>query len=73
MTKQQKIEILAEFKESKELTAFAEKRLKELKDIIKAEIETGKYGDLVLTIEEREVKEYVVPARTDKIIKVSKI
>lgn len=73
MTKQQKIAILAEFKENKELVSQAEKRLKELKDQIKSDIDAGVYGDLVLTIEEREVKEYVVPARTDKIIKVSKI
>lgn len=70
MTKQQKIQILAEFKEEQALKAKAEARIKELKAQIQAEIDAGKYGDYVLIFEERDVKEYVVKARTDTIVKV---
>lgn len=73
MNKQDKITVLSEFKELNELKNSAEKRIKELKAQIKAEIEAGKYGDYVLTYEEREVKEFTVAARVDTILKVSKI
>lgn len=73
MNKTEKIKILAEFKELQELKAAAEKRYKEIKKQIESEIEAGKYGDFALGFEFREVREYVVPARTDKIIKVVKL
>lgn len=73
MKRDDKIRILEEYKETKELVAAAEKRVRELKAQIQAEIDAGKYGDYVLVFEEREVKEYVVPARTDRIVKVSNI
>lgn len=73
MTKQDKIQILAEYKEEVELRNHAEKRIKELKAQIQAEIDAGKYGDYVLTFDQREVKEYVVAARTDTLVKVVKI
>lgn len=68
----QKIKALQEYRDLKELTATAAKRIKEIQAEIKAHYEPGEYGDLILTIEEREVKEYTVPARTDQIIKVVK-
>jgi hypothetical protein len=70
MTTKQKIKILAEFKEEQALKAKAEARIKELKAQIQAEIDQGKYGDYVLIFEERDVKQYVVSARTDTIVKV---
>lgn len=70
MTTKQKIQILAEFKEEQALKAKAEARIKELKAQIQAEIDAGKYGDYVLIFEERDVKEYVVKARVDTIVKV---
>lgn len=73
MTKQDKIQILKEFKEEQELKKAAEKRIAELKAQIQAEIDAGQYGDYVLVFEEREVKEYTVKARTDTIVKVSEI
>ncbi len=73
MNKEQKIKTLAEFKELQELKATADKRLKEIKKEIEENIAAGKYGDFALGFEFREVREYVVPARTDKIIKVVKL
>jgi hypothetical protein len=73
MTKQDKIKVLAEYREIQELKAAAEKRYKELKKQIEAEIESGKHGDFVVAFEFREVREYIVPARTDKIVKVVKL
>lgn len=70
MTKQQKIAILAEYKEEQILKAKAEARIKELKAQIQADIDAGQYGDYVLIFEQRDVKEYVVKARTDTIVKV---
>jgi hypothetical protein len=70
MKAKEKIQILADFKEQQELVRLANKRISELKEAIKNEFEAGVYGDLVLTFEDRFVKEYVVPARVDKIIKV---
>ena len=73
MNKTQKIQILKEFKEEQALKAKAEARIKELKAQIQAEIDAGQYGDYVLVFEEREVKEYVVKARVDELVKVSYI
>lgn len=73
MNKADKIKILAEFKEEQALKAKAEARIKELKAQIQAEIDAGQYGDYVLVFEEREVKEYVVKARVDELVKVSYI
>lgn len=70
LSKKAKITILKEFKKYQKLKAKAEARYKELKEQIQAEIDSGKYGDYVLAITEREVKEYTVPARTDTIVKV---
>lgn len=68
-----KVQILSEFKELQELKSKAEKRIKELKAQIQAEIAAGQYGDYILMYEERDVKEFTVPARHDTIVKVSKI
>lgn len=65
--------ILAEYKELQEQKSKADKRLKELKDEIQREMKPGMYGDYVLIFETREVREYLVPARIDHIVKVSKI
>lgn len=73
MTKQDKIQLLSEYKELQALKTEAEKRYKELKKQIEENIEAGKYGEFALGFEFREVREYVVPARTDKIIKVVKL
>lgn len=73
MNKEQKIKILSEFKELQELKASAEKRYKEIKKQIEENIDAGRYGDFALGFEFRDVREYVVPSRTDKIIKVVKI
>lgn len=73
MTKQEKIETLTEYRELQELKATADKRLKEIKREIEQNISAGKYGNMLIHFELREVKEYVVPARIDKIVKVSKI
>lgn len=69
---QQKIKTLEEYKELKELTAKAEKRIREIKAEIKEKYKPGEYGDLILSIEEREVAAYSVAARVDQIIKVVK-
>lgn len=70
MKREDKIKILKEYKEEKELVQRAEKRLKQLKAMIQANIDAGVYGDVALVIEEVDVKEYVVPARTDRRMKV---
>lgn len=73
MNKQAAIIILKDFQEAKELKAAAEKRYQTLRSEILEDMKAGKYGDMVLDFEEREVKEYTVAARTDKIIKVSRV
>lgn len=73
MNKQTKIQILSDFKEEQELKNRAEKRLKELKAKILADIEAGVYGEYCLTFDEREVKKYIVESRTDTIVRVNKI
>lgn len=73
MKKQNKILIISEFKELQELKAKADKRIKELKDQIQKEFDAGIYGQYFLNFETREVREYVVPARIDHIVKISKI
>lgn len=73
MNKQTKIQILSDFKEEQELKNRAEKRLKELKAQIMADIEAGMYGDYCLTFDKREVKEFTVESRVDTIVKVNKI
>jgi hypothetical protein len=73
MKKEDKIAILQEFKEFQELKNKALKRYDELKKLILADIEAGKYGDYVLAFEERSVKEYVSAARVDTLVKVIKI
>lgn len=65
-----KIKTLEEYRELKELTSRAEKRIKEIQAEIKTKYMPGEYGSLVLSIERREVKEYTVAARVDQIIKV---
>jgi len=73
LTKNDKIKILADFKADQALIAAANKRIQELKDQIKADIEAGVYGDFALSFEKREVKSYQVEARVDLIIKVQEI
>jgi len=72
MSKSEKIKMLSEFKELQVLKLAAEKRYKELKAEIEENLEAGQYGDYALGFEFRDVKEYTVSARTDKIIKVIK-
>lgn len=73
MKKQDKIQVISEFKELQELKSRADKRIKELKDQIQKDFDAGIYGDYSLNFEIREVREYVVPARVDTIVKVSKL
>lgn len=73
MNKEMKIQVLSEYREANELKKAAEKRVKELKEKIMKDIEEGKYGHLVLEFETRDVKSYVVPARTDTLIKIAEI
>lgn len=68
-----KIATLSEYKELQELKSIAEKRMKELKEQINAQIKAGKYGDYVLAFEDVEVKEYTVQSRVDHRIKVLKV
>lgn len=65
------VAILNEYQELKEVINAANKRANELKALIKNDYKPGEYGNLILTIEERQVKEYVVSARVDQIIKVT--
>lgn len=71
-TDKQKIKHLQEYKELNDLVSHAKKRIEEIKAEIKEKYKPGEYGELLLTIEERRVKEYIVPARIDKVIKVVK-
>lgn len=64
--------LIAEFKSLKDQQKETDRRLKELKESI-LNFDAGMYGEYVLTFETRNVKQYVVEARTDTIIKVSKI
>jgi hypothetical protein len=73
MNRDDKIKILSAYKEFQELKSMADKRIKELQLEIKRRFKPGKYGQYLLNFEVREVKEYVVPARTDHIVKVSKM
>lgn len=73
INKKDRVKILREYKEESELKRAAEKRIAELKKEIFENIPEGQYEDMVLAIEARDVKEYTVAARTDKIIKVLQI
>lgn len=62
--------ILADFKNQQEALKEAKKNIDELKAYILENVEPGQYGEMLLGIEKRSVKEYVVKARIDTIIKV---
>lgn len=73
MTKENKIKILDEYRELQMRKSEIEKRYKELKTKIETEVGEGKFGPFAVEFQTREVREYVVPARVDKIIKVVKV
>lgn len=62
--------ILASYLNASERAKAAQKEKDDLRDYILENVDPGQYGELLLGIEERSVKEYVVKARTDRIIKV---
>lgn len=64
--------LLQDYKSLLKIKSEAEKQIKELKEKISA-MEAGQYDNFVLAFEEREVKEYIVKSRTDRIIKVLEI
>lgn len=64
---------LSEYREQRDLINLANKRIAELKKEILEKYGPGVYGDLVLTIEEREVQSYTVNARIDTIIKIASL
>ena len=62
--------ILNSYKNASEKAKALKKEVDELRAYIIDNVEPGAYGELLLGIETRDVKEYVVKARIDKIIKV---
>lgn len=64
--------ILQEYREQNEIKKAAEKRVKELKEAI-LQMTEGQYDNFVLEFESRNVKEYVVAARVDTLIKIAEI
>jgi hypothetical protein len=63
---------LAYYKVLQENKSKIDKELKLLKDeLLKSD--AGQYGQYMLAFETREVREYLVPARIDTIVKVNKI
>lgn len=75
MNQNEKIKVLAEYKELKELISNAEKRAKELRDIAIEQIGSGEVGDYVVIIEDAEretfslkdAKAHVTPSVWEKI------
>lgn len=62
--------ILNSYRNAADKAKAAKKEMEELKEYILENVKPGAYGELLLGIEKRDVKEYVVKARTDTILKV---
>jgi len=73
MNKEEKAQVLEQYKDACEQFAKYDKIKKELKALIQLQIQPGKYGDYFMSFEERHVKAYEVQARVDLIIKVVKL
>lgn len=62
--------ILNSYKNASDSAKASKKEADDLRAYILENIDPGLYGELLLGIEKRDVKEYVVKARTDTIVKV---
>lgn len=64
--------LLAQYKLLQEAKSRVDRELKDMRESL-LKMKAGQYGNFLLAFETREVREYVVPARIDHIVKVIKI